>query len=177
MAIRFEGSTASVQNTTSLRTRLWLVGGLSGLAACSILLMWLGAGWWFWVGAAGLGLAAMFSPVAALPDQRFVIDAAAQQVTIAKRYPWQGAEKVQVLPFSAVYSIGVNRAGDGYGGYDYTAVLRLNGGRNVALWNINAGRRKDRDLVRFVETDPDLASLHKLTGFRREDRLTGGWFG
>jgi hypothetical protein len=177
VGIRFEGSTAFVVNTISPRTRLWVAGGLLGLAACSIMMMWLGAGWLFWVGTAGLGLAAMLSPVAILPDARVVIDAAAQQVTMAKRYPWQGAEKVQVLPFSAVYSIGVNRVGDGYGGYDYNAVLRLNGGRNVELWSLRAGRRKDRELARFFETDPELAALQKLTGFRREDRLSGGWFG
>lgn len=177
MAIRLEGSTATVTRLLSPRTRRLVAGGALAVAVCCGALMWLGTGWAFWVGAIGIGLTAMFGALAGMPDQRFVFDAAAQQVTIARRYPWQAAESAKAVPFSDVYSIGVNRAGDGYGGYDYTAVLRLNGGRNVALWNINAGRRKDRELVRFVESDPDLASLQKLTGFRREDRLKGGWFG
>jgi hypothetical protein len=177
VAIRFEGSAATVTRLLSPRTRRLVAGAALGVATCCAALMWLGAGWMFWVGAAGLALTAMFGALAGLPDERIVFDAAARQVSVAKRYPWQGAETVQPVPFSGVYSIGVDRGGVRYGGYDYTAVLRLNGGRNVALWSIDPGRRRGRDLARFVESDPDLAGLQKLTGFHREDRLTGGWFG
>jgi hypothetical protein len=93
-------------------------------------------------------------------------------VTIARRYPWQGAERSTTHPFSAVRSIGVDRKADGECGYDYTVVLRLTGGRIVTLWGIRPPRgESERDIARFVSTDPDLEALRKLTRLRCEHRL------
>jgi hypothetical protein len=104
--------------------------------------------------------------LAMMPDRRIVFDAEAKVVRISRRYPWQGAERMETVPFSAVDSIGMNRTRNEEGGYDYAAVLRLKGRRKITLWRPPSG--PDRDLK---GSEPDLASLRQLTGLWREDRL------
>lgn len=107
--------------------------------------------------------------IAVAPDRLIIFDAESNVIRISRRYPWQSSGKENALPFSAVYSIGVNGMND-EDGDAYAAVLRLNGGRNIALWGLRT-RETGRWLKRFVDTEPDLESLQRLTGFRREDRL------
>lgn len=151
--------------------RRWLAITAAVLTATGTLAIWVGTGWIFWVGIGLVFAGALAGIVSLAPDIQVLIDADARTITRNRRFPWQGAARTTELPFSAVYSIGVTRIHDSEGGDRHIAVLRLNGGRDISLWDIATGRRKGRDLDRFVATDPDLQQLQQLTGFRREDRL------
>lgn len=173
-AVSFKGQVATVTETMSARARLLGAAIALVLALCGVVAVWLGTRWVYWTGAAGLTLSVLMVAIVLLvTDSRVVIDAERKVVTIARRFPWQGAEHLEVLPFSAVYSIGVNRTGDGEGGYDYDAVLRFNGGRNISLWRLYPGRGdSERDIAYFVGNDPNLVILRQVTGFHCEHRLT-----
>jgi hypothetical protein len=123
------------------------------------------------LGLCGLLLGVGSALLAAMPDRSIVIDSTSKIVKITTHRPLRPTGTDKVIPFSAIYSIGVNRVPE-EGGDRYLVMLRVVGGRSLALWEVSPPKwPSERDLARFVAADPDLKSLERFTQFRREDRL------
>jgi hypothetical protein len=108
--------------------------------------------------------------VAVWPDRRIVFDAEAKTVRIFRQYLWSATESLEEVPFSAVLSIG----GDVTSSDDdtrYVAVLRLNWGRNVILWDLARPAGGNPRPESIFKSDDKLIQLLQLTGLRREDRF------
>jgi hypothetical protein len=174
VTIKFEGSTATIVRVVPAGVRRWAPLAAAGIILCGIIVVASMAGleWALVVGIFGIALGAIAVVVAVIPDRCIVFDAERRVVTIARRFPWQSTATQKVLPFSAVFSIGVNQKDDPEGSGKYhVVVLRLNAGRSVTLWELNPPRGSERELYRFIAAEPDLTRLQRMTGLRREDRL------
>src|SRR5262249_53107816 len=135
--IRFAGSICIVTRHIPESVRFW-----SAITAAVLLLFALISAVemrrWPWLLIIGLFLfclaIAAAIVAAGVPDTRIVCDAGAKTVRIFQQHLWSATESLEELPFSSVYSIGVNVTSGEEGGY--TAVLRMNGGRNITLWEL-----------------------------------------